>query len=98
MLELAGNLPEKENPMEELLKEALELFGEICDEENTNSPKWIWKGKVEYYLAESKLTPVAADGAYCDCDEFIRSRSYPATCANCGKPPRRRTIPLGTRL
>jgi hypothetical protein len=49
-------LARKENPMEELLKEALELFGEICDEKNTNSPEWIWKGKVEYFLAESQPT------------------------------------------
>lgn len=34
----------------ELLKKALELFGEICEEADIESEEWIWRWQVRYFL------------------------------------------------
>ena len=45
----------------ELLREAIELFGDEWFDASIESDEWIWRGRVRYYLEDIRLTPVAAD-------------------------------------
>jgi hypothetical protein len=45
-----------------LLKEALDLFGDLCSDAPIESDEWIWRWKVRYFI-EDGLTPVASDAA-----------------------------------